>query len=177
MAHSVDTVKLWLDRIFDHEAGFTDNPKDPGNWTGGAIGVGQLKGTKYGIAANTYGHLDIKNLTLDDAANIYLNDFLKPLKADNCADGVAYQLLDYAVNSGVFKALKGIQKAVGVKQDGIIGTKTLAALNKYSESDLIMLVLAERINFLTYLHNWDDAGRGWMRRMAKNLCFGAEDSD
>ncbi|WP_236513543.1 glycosyl hydrolase 108 family protein, partial [Escherichia coli] len=48
-----------------HEGSFTLNKNDAGNWTGGKVGVGQLKGTKYGIAANSYPNLDIKNLTLD----------------------------------------------------------------------------------------------------------------
>ena len=56
-----DDVKKWLTRIFDHEGGFTDNPNDPGSWTGGAPHNGELIGTKYGIAANTYGHLHIRS--------------------------------------------------------------------------------------------------------------------
>ncbi len=57
-------------RRIGHEGKFTDNPKDDGNWTGGKQGRGELKGTKYGIAAKSYPHLDIKNLTLDEATAI-----------------------------------------------------------------------------------------------------------
>ena len=49
--------------LIGHEGGYTTNPKDAGNWTGGKQGVGVNKGTKYGIAANSYPSLDIKNLT------------------------------------------------------------------------------------------------------------------
>ena len=37
-----------------YEGGYSANPKDPGNWTGGKVGVGKLLGTKSGIAAASY---------------------------------------------------------------------------------------------------------------------------
>ena len=49
------------------EGGYQDNPADPGNWTGGKVGHGVMKGTKYGISAESYPHLDIKNLTVVEA--------------------------------------------------------------------------------------------------------------
>jgi hypothetical protein len=55
-----------FDRIFDFvvgsEGGFTDNPADPGNWTGGKIGAGECRGTKFGISAGAHPDLDIANL-------------------------------------------------------------------------------------------------------------------
>ena len=51
-------------RLIGHEGGYSTDRRDPGNWTGGKVGVGVLKGTKYGIAANTYPNLDIKNLVV-----------------------------------------------------------------------------------------------------------------
>jgi hypothetical protein len=58
-------------RLIGHEGGYSDDRRDPGNWTKGKIGAGILKGTKYGLAANTYPNLDIKNLTLAQAKEIY----------------------------------------------------------------------------------------------------------
>ena len=45
------------------EGGFTDNRADPGNWTGGQVGAGELRGTNFGISAAAYPQLDIANLT------------------------------------------------------------------------------------------------------------------
>lgn len=154
----------WLQRLFDHEGGYVDDPNDPGGRT------------KYGISANSYPDLDIKNLTLEAAAEIYRRDFLQPIRADEHEDGVAFQLFDFAVNSGPHQALKAIQHAVGVTVDGIIGPVTLAAIRRHTESDLIMLVLAERLEFMTGLPNWPHHGRGWARRIATNLRYGAKDS-
>jgi lysozyme family protein len=183
MRHSSETVQLWLDRIIGHEGRFTDDRDDPGNWTGGKIGAGELVGTKWGIAANTYGHavavsrglIPIRDLTIEDAAEIYRRDFLSRIKAYEHEDGVAYQLLDFAINSGPVRARYELQDAIGVKADGIVGPVTLSRLSEFSEAQLIMLLLSERIGFLVRLPNWDVAGRGWMRRVAKNLRHGAVD--
>jgi lysozyme family protein len=37
--------------LIEHEGGFQNDPDDSGNWTGGKVGVGELKGTKWGICA------------------------------------------------------------------------------------------------------------------------------
>ena len=38
------------------EGGFTVNPRDRGNWTGGEIGVGKFNGTNFGLSAAAYPH-------------------------------------------------------------------------------------------------------------------------
>jgi len=175
-SHSDDVVASWLGRIVEHEGGFSDNRLDPGNWTGGIIGQGLLKGTKFGISAKSYPELDIKNLGLSDAVAIYQRDFVRPMKLGRYRDGVAFQLLDFSVLAGPDRAIRSIQKSAGVAVDGVVGPITLAALESRCESDVIMLLLAERIEFLTYLRNWPNAGKGWMRRVASNLRYGAADN-
>lgn len=165
-----------ITRLLAHEGGFTKNPADRGNWTSGRIGVGKLNGTKYGISAMAYPHVDIKNLTWEQAKAIYLDDFWNSLKANQLADGVAFQLLDFAINSGISNAIRALQRAIGVKDDGVFGPASLAAVNTLSESDLIMLILAERLDFMASISSWVEFGRGWARRIAANLRFGAEDS-
>ena len=44
---------LSFDRVIGHEGLFQNDRDDRGNWTSGKIGVGELKGTKFGIAAMT----------------------------------------------------------------------------------------------------------------------------
>ena len=79
--------KLTFDKAFDrligHEAGFTTDPKDRGNWTTGVIGKGELRGTKYGISAMTYPYLDIKNITLEYAKTLYKRDWWDALNAES----------------------------------------------------------------------------------------------
>lgn len=173
MADQFDT---FIRRILSHEGGYSADPKDPGNWTGGRVGAGKLLGTKYGIAANTYPHLNIKALTWDDAVAIYRRDFWKASKADILPPAVGFQLLDGAVNSGIGRAGRWLQRAARVADDGVIGPATRAAVSSADPSDLVMRFLAERLEFMTGLTNWPDHGKGWARRIAANLRHGAEDN-
>ena len=49
--------------VIGHEGGYTSDARDPGNWTGGAVGQGACKGTQWGISAAAYPALDIAGLT------------------------------------------------------------------------------------------------------------------
>lgn len=170
------TFDTAFDRLISHEGGLSMDPDDPGNWTGGEPGAGELRGTNWGISAATYPHLDIANLTRDDARDIYRRDFWSKVHGDKLHDGVAFQLFDFAVNSGIGTAIRKYQRALGVADDGIFGGISQAAAASMSESDQIMRVLAERLDYMTRLKNWQHASRGWARRIAHNLRFGADDS-
>lgn len=164
MKHSPEKVQSWLIRILGHEGGYSEDDK-----VGGP--------TKWGISQRAYPALDIANLTVADAEYFYRRDYLAPLRADLFDDGVVYQLLDFGVNSGPLTAIKQLQEAIGCKPDGKIGPVTLATLAKYSESDLVMLLIAERLDFMVSLKNWPENSRGWTRRMAENLRYAAIDTD
>jgi len=163
-------------RLIAHEGGFSDDPRDPGNWTGGRVNVGQLKGTKYGIAANTYGDLDIKNLTLDQAKAIYYRDWWLKIGADQIDGAIVFQMWDFAVNAGMSTARRCLQRAARVADDGIIGPRTLAAVKAMSVTDVLMRFNAQRLRFYTSLSTWPTYGKGWANRVAGNLDFAAEDA-
>ena len=116
--------------VFGHEGGFSDDRHDRGNWTTGGIGSGILKGTKFGFAAMSYPTLDIENLTLAQAAAIYGKDYAAAIRFDSLPAGVDHAALDFAINSGPSRAVIGLQRAVGVADDGEMGPLTLAAVSK-----------------------------------------------
>ncbi len=173
MADNFDT---FIRRILSHEGGYSNDRTDPGNWTGGRVGVGVLKGTKFGIAANTYPDLDIKNLAWDTAAALYRRDFWDAAKAASLPGVVGFQLLDGAVNSGVRRATQWLQRAARVADDGILGPVSLAAIRAADPNDLVFRFLAERLEFMTGLSNWPNHGKGWARRIAANLRLAADDN-
>lgn len=172
----MDRFVDFIDRVLTHEGGWSEDPADPGNWTGGKPGVGELKGTKYGIAANTYPHLDIRNLTIDQAKAIYRRDFWQAARCDVLPPLVGFQLLDAAVNSGIGRASRWLQLAAGVTADGKIGPKTLGALQSMDPNDLCYLFLAERLDFLNDLSTFTRYGRGWTQRIVENLRWAAKDN-
>ena len=172
---SKDVVRGWIETVLAHEGEYTQNPNDAGNWTGGNFGSGELKGTKYGISAAAYPELDIRNLTISKAVEIYAEDYAKPLELERFHPMLSEQLLDYAVNSGVHRAKKGLQRALsgvtsgGLVVDGIIGPKTMDAYLGVTPRNASILLLAERLRFMTKLSAWNDFGRGWAIRIAKNM--------
>lgn len=163
-----------FDRLIGHEGKFTDDPKDKGNWTGGVIGRGELKGTKFGISAAAYPHLDIQNLTLGQAKDIYLHDYWNIIGRAHPA--IKFQLFDAAVNHGHGNAIRMLQRAVGVADDGIWGPVSQNALDGMELNDVLLRFLGYRLRFWASLRSFDDYGRGWTRRGADNLLFAAEDN-
>ena len=158
------TFDVAIERVLGHEAGYVNDPNDPGGET------------KWGISKRSYPDLNIKELTRDDAKVIYKRDFWDRLKGDRLYDGVAYQLLDFAINSGIGTAVRYFQRALGVADDGHWGLVSQAAADQMPEWEQIMLLTAERLDFMTRLKNWPNHGKGWTRRMAQNLRYGALDS-
>lgn len=124
-----------IQRVIGIEGGFVNNPRD----SGGA--------TKYGITAavaRKHG-LDVKRLTVDQATEIYANDYWKPLQLDGVASlspAIAEELFDSGVNTGIHQAGEWLQRALNVlnnggKQwadvtvDGDVGAKTLDAIDTF----------------------------------------------
>lgn len=153
-----------FDRLMGHEQGYVNNPKDPGGET------------SWGISKRSYPNLNIKKLTREDARKIYRRDFWDRIHADEMYDGVAFQALDFAVNSGIEVAVRKLQLAVGVADDGYWGPVTRKAAQAMAEHRIIMRLIAERMDFQTLLSNWSDAGKGWTHRNAQNLRYAAVDS-
>ena len=120
-----------FEKIFDYllkvEGGYSDDENDKGGKT------------KYGITeeeARDFGYKgDMQDLTKDFAKNIYLKKYYLGNKLDKVInDKVALSICDWAVNSGR-NGTKNAQIAINqltnanLDVDGIIGNKTLKALN------------------------------------------------
>ena len=155
--------------VIGHEGGFTDHRKDRGNWTSGRIGVGQLKGTKYGISAMAYPHLDIKNLTLDQSKAIYKKDYWDKVRADELPSGLDYLAFDMAVNHGTKQSIMFIQEALRVSADGRLGPITLGAIMKTPTKQLVTDIAIRRMLFYTNIKTWSTFKGGWTRRAFETL--------
>ena len=165
-----------FERLIGHEGKFTNDRQDRGNWTTGVIGKGELKGTKYGISAMTYPDLDIKNLTLVQAKQIYKRDWWDKINADQINPALVFQVWDFAINAGMGTAKRKLQLAVGVLDDGIIGNLTIQAINKAELNDILLKFNAERLKYYTSLSTWPRYGKGWTLRVAGQLNYAAVDN-
>lgn len=152
-----------FDRLIGHEGGYVNDPDDPGGET------------KFGISKRSYPDLDIKMLTREDAREIYGRDFWDRLHADTLPDALVFQLFDFAINSGIETAIRCLQRAVGVADDGYWGPVSQRVVTAYTQAELILLLNSERLDFMTRLKNWPQHGKGWARRIAQNLRYGVQD--
>lgn len=158
-----------FERLLGHEGGYSSDPDDRGNWTSGKIGQGILKGTKFGISAMSYPNLDIKNLRVDQAKEIYLKDYWIVAGCDQVPQEVRFDLFDTAVNSGPRTAAKLLQSAIGVMADGQIGPKTLLVLNTFPAARFLARFNGARLLAMTNMAGWETQNKGWARRIANNL--------
>lgn len=165
----IDNFSRCFELTMGIEGGFTDDPRDPGNWTGGKRNKGTLKGTKFGISAASYPHLDIKNLTLQDAKNIYKADYWDAVRGDEMPKGLDFILWDIAVNHGPHDAKVWLQAAIGAASDGIIGPRTMKRLATKNVEDVIKEVCALRANNYARLKAVSVYGKGWYRRLTSTL--------
>jgi lysozyme family protein len=150
--------------LIGNEGSYVCHPSDPGgetNW-----GITEKVARKYGYTGT------MKDLSQDTAKEIYRH--LYWLAAfDRLPYSVAFQLFDGAVNSGVTQSVKWLQRALSVKDDGILGPITLRNAVEADPWRLILRFNAARLDYLTRLPSWPVFSKGWSRRIANNLNLGA----
>lgn len=150
------------------------SPADKGNWTSGRVGIGELKGSKFGISAAAYPTLDIGALTEADARAIYRRDYANPIRLDDLPPALGLLAFDAAVHSGVNAATVWLQRALGVGADGRIGPKTLDAVARAGASSVLLRAVcvefqAIRFDVLAQNPSWPTFGFGWARRLTSTL--------
>ena len=151
----------WFDQCFDkliaHEGGYVNHASDPGGET------------NFGISKRSYPQVDIKNLTRDAAKQIYKRDYWDRAQCDRLPPTLAYLLFDAAVNSGIGQAIRFLQRAAGVADDGVIGPMTLASIQRTDAESICARFIGQRLDFMTRLSTFDHFGKGWSRRLADQL--------
>ena len=155
-----------FDLLIGNEGGYVNNPKDPGGETNWGI-------TKTVATANGYAG-DMRSMPKETAKQIYKKMYWNKLQCDQLPFAVAFQLFDAGVNHGNSQAVKFLQRALSVVDDGVIGAKTISATNSLDDLQIVMLFNAERIEFYAALKTFSTFGKGWVRRVASNLKLSAK---
>ena len=92
-----------IDGVLEHEGGYVNDPKDLGGET------------KYGITKRFYPDVDIKNLTVKEAKQIYYDDYWVKNKVPQMPDNLKHIYFDMCINQGKGTAVKVLQRAVNSK--------------------------------------------------------------
>jgi lysozyme family protein len=154
---------LCLAMLLSHEGGFVNHKSDPGGMTN----LGVTRQTWEMHVGHSVEEADMRALKPHMVAPLYKKSYWDKVKGDALPSGVDYAVFDIAVNSGVSRAGRILQQALGLIDDGIIGPNTLAATNGKNTQDLIKKICDIRLTFMQRLPTWPTFGRGWAKRVAE----------
>jgi lysozyme family protein len=149
--------------LLKHEGGYVNHPKDPGGMTN----LGVTKRVWEEWVGHAVTEEDMRALTREKVAPLYKAKYWDKVYGDKLPHGVDLCVFDCAVNSGVSRAAKLLQRAVGVDDDGVIGNMTLTACEAVSADLIIQRFSEERLAFLQALPTFATFGKGWTRRVAE----------
>ena len=157
-----------FERLISHEGGYVNHPKDPGGETNWGVTIG---------TARANGYLgSMRSMTRSQAKDIYRTAYWERAKCSQYDSAIGFQMFDAAVNHGIGNAIRMLQRAVKVADDGKVGKFTLDAIKSNSVDDVLVLFNAERLEFYAKLNTFSSFGRGWTRRVAGNLRYAAGDT-
>ena len=149
-----------LDLVLKHEGGFVHDKYDPGGATNRGVTQAVYDAYRKTRARPVQ---SVKFITDDEVKAIYRFQYWDRVQGDLLPAGLDYAVFDFAVNSGVGRASKYLQAVVGTPQDGVIGARTLAAIQ--SPTNAINALCDRRMSFLRNLRTFLTFGKGWTRRV------------
>jgi lysozyme family protein len=141
-------VKENFDKAFSltlkHEGGYVDHPADPG----GATNLGVTIGTLSDWLGRKATKAEVKALTPEKVKPIYKKNYWDRVGGDHMESGFDYAVYDFAVNSGVSRAVKYSKEVKGATTE-----------------EKIKNLCAARLRFLKGLKTWGTFGKGWSKRV------------
>jgi lysozyme family protein len=158
-----DNFEQCLALVLKHEGKFVNHPKDPGGMTN----LGVTKRVWEEWVGHPVDEAAMRALGPSDVAPLYKKNYWDKIKGDQLPAGVDYACFDLAVNSGVGRAAKTLQQALGVSADGAIGPATLDAVEKADARSLATEICDLRLKFLQSLSTFATFGKGWSRRVSE----------
>jgi lysozyme family protein len=150
----MDAFARALDFVLAREGGYSADPRDPGGET------------KYGISHKAYPDVDIKNLTIAKASEIYRKDYWEPNWCDQLPYWAALAMFDTSVNMGRHHSIICLQRTAGLRDDGKLSPELIRTIKHLDPQDGLADYLSYRIVRYANLAGWQRFGRGWARRCA-----------
>ena len=166
-----------LARILKHEGGYVNDPLDSGGRTN--LGVTQRVWEEF--VGHPVTEADMKALTPEKIAPMYKLKYWNPSYCEVLPKGLDYVVFDFAVNAGTGRSVKTLQQAIGCVSDGVIGPKTMAAINDANPKDLITKFSDARADFYQGIvaRKPDQARfiKGWLNRVEESRKLALEEHD
>ena len=155
-----------LAQVLKEEGGYINDPQDPGG------------ATNFGVTHTVYDDYrvnhglptqSVRAISQAEVSDIYKSQYWNRIDGDSLPAGVDYATFDFAVNSGVSRASRFLQAAVGSAPDGVIGPVTVG---KVGDPKLCIDNLCDkRQAFLQSLPTFNHFGKGWTARVSDVRAF------
>lgn len=159
-----------IEGVLSREAGFVDHPADKG----GPTNMGITQATLSGWMKRPATIDDVKNLTAEAAKAIYRRQYVEePGFPALHFPEVRALIIDCAVLHGPTEAIRLLQRALGTKDDGILGPVTLTVANAWRPERLILRVTIHRLRLMAGIVRRDPTQAifllGWINRAVEFL--------
>lgn len=141
-----------FDFVLGHEGAYSNHSKDPGGATMYGISLRYLRRQKViNGDLDRDGDIDaddIRLITVDIAHEIYLEDWWNRHSYGAMHIEVGKRLFGFSMNMGAASAHRLVQRACracgyNLKDDGVLGPKTRAAINKCKPWELVVALRSE----------------------------------
>ncbi|XRE42347.1 hypothetical protein ACIVBQ_000551 [Tenacibaculum discolor] len=173
---------LYVNTVQDFEGGFQKMSSDPGNYNSRK----ELVGTNHGISAQTYerwlgyppSELDMRSITKKIAIEIFESWYWNKIKGSLIKNqAVAENIVDHAINSGVYGTSKLVQRVLNnefgksLVVDGVIGIKTISEINKVDPLKLFKKISQYRLDYYKRINNksWWNVWRNRVYSLAQKF--------
>ena len=151
--------------ILKLEGGWSNDSNDSGGCT--------MKGVTIGTYRAYFGKSktckDLRNISDSQWDSIFIHKYWNKWSADAIKNqSIANLLVDWVWTSGVY-GIKYPQQVLGVTSDGIVGPKTIAAINSYpNQKELFQKLWNRRKKHFESIGRGKNAKflRGWLNRLA-----------
>ena len=162
---SLDAVRPLVEKW---EGGFSNHPSDPG----GATNMGITRETLARWRGRPVSPEEVRQLTRDEARQIFQEYYWKPLRGDELPLPVAQMAYSACVLSGKARAVLTLQAALNrqgkqVAVDGDIGAKTIGACMTADQRRLVDDYAEIYEAYLRSLPAFATFGQGWLNRLAE----------
>ncbi|MBN8874496.1 MAG: glycoside hydrolase family 108 protein [Rhodospirillales bacterium] len=164
-ARPKDNFDRCLAVVFAQEGGFSEDPADPGGATNFGVTLATLREWRNAEVTAA----DVRALTKEEATEIYRARYWLPTRCADLGPGIDLMVFDFGVNAGPSTAVKHLQRALGVTDDGSVGPKTMAALQAATARDLLGQLAEARLAYYRALPTFERFGRGWTNRTQQVL--------
>ena len=152
-------------QVMKSEGGYVWDKDDAGGETNLGVTIGAW-GAYLGRAIQPG---EMKALTREQVKPFYKAMYWDKVKGNDLPAGVDYAVFDFAVNAGVGRAAKFLQRAVGAADDGVIGSGTLGLVAKTDPQNLLDNFADQKQRFYNGLATTNPSQqkflKGWLARV------------